>query len=474
MSYTYKMLIAGHWTGSARTQEVRNPFSNEVIGTLPVAGPEEVNEAVSAAEHARAVMKNLPAHERARILMRTAEAITEMHAEMTRRIVLESGKAWKWAHIEVDRAVENLRFAAEEAKRIHGETVPMDASAGSENRIGYWLREPVGVIAAITPFNFPLNLVVHKVAPAIAAGNSVVLKPAPGTPGPAQELGRLLLEAGLPEEALNIIHGGGPDVGEALIRDDRVAMVTFTGSVPAGKKIKEASGLKKITLELGSNSGTLVDASADIDLAVQRCIMGSFAYNGQVCISVQRIYIHREVFEEFLDRFTAAARKLIIGDPMDPTTDITPMISEQEAERAEAWVTRACAQGARAVLGGKREGRIFHPTVLIDVRPEMEVVCNEVFAPVVSLIPVQDFEQGISLLDDSQYGLQAGIFTRDIHHAFLAIKALNAGGVMINDVPTYRADHMPYGGNKNSGIGREGARFAIEEMTNIKFVCFNL
>ncbi len=474
MSYSYEMLINGTWQGSTRSQDVRNPHTNELLGQLPIASTEDVDRAVQAAAEARHQMKNLPAHERAHILLQTADALDAIRDEMTRRIVLESGKAWKWAAIEVNRAIENLHFAAEEARRIHGETVPMDASAGSENRQGFWFREPVGVIAAITPFNFPLNLVIHKVAPAIAAGNTLVLKPAPATPGPAQMLAKLILEAGLPSRALNIVHGGGAEVGEALIRDERVAMVTFTGSEAVGRKIKEASGLKKVTLELGSNSGTLIDATADIDLAVERCVMGSFAYNGQVCISVQRIYIHKDIFEAFQERFVAATQKLVIGDPMVPETDITAMISEHEAARAESWVTEARSQGAEVILGGKRKGKIFPPTILTAVRPEMKVICQEVFAPVVSLIRVDDFESGLEQLDDTEFGLQAGIFTRDISRAFQAVRRLNVGGVMINDVPTYRADHMPYGGNKHSGIGREGARFAIEEMTNIKFVCFNL
>lgn len=474
MSFEYKMFINGEWLTRDRNVDVVNPHTNERIGSLPVAAAEDVAKCVEAAHDARAAMEDLPAHKRSEILERTAQLIQSNNNAMTTRIVEESGKAWKWAAIETARAVENLKFAAEEAKRIHGETVPMDASPGSENRVGYWTRVPVGVVGAISPFNFPLNLVVHKVAPAIAAGNTIVLKPATATPGPAQLLGEYLLEAGLPAEALNIVYGSGSIVGEALVKNESVAKITFTGSVPVGKRIMQMAGLKKVTMELGSNSGTIIDESADIDLAVSRCIMGAFAYNGQVCIAVQRIYLHEKIAREFTEKFVQATRKIVVGDPMNPETDVTAMITEQEAMRAEAWVQEAVATGAKALCGGKREGRIYQPTVLSGVAPDMKVICDEVFAPIVSLITFSDFDDALRQVDESLYGLQAGVFTNDIKHAFQAVKRIDVGGVIINDVPTYRVDHMPYGGNKESGLGREGARFAIEEMTNLKMVCFNL
>ena len=474
MSFDYKMLIAGDWVGSDCTREMRSLSNDEVLGHLPLASSPQVETAIAAASQAREIMANLPAAKRAEILEKTSDLVHGRRDEFTLVIVHEAGKAWKWAQAEVKRAIENLKFAAEEAKRIHGETVPMDASAGSENRMGFWLRVPVGVVGAISPFNFPLNLVIHKVAPAIAAGNAVVLKPASMTPGPAQLLGECLLETGLPRHALNIVYGSGSTVGEAIVRDERIGKITFTGSPPVGRRIKEICGLKKVTLELGSNSGTIVDRTADLELAVSRCVMGSFAYNGQVCISVQRIYLHDEIAEEFTRRFVEATGKLVIGDPMDPNTDIGPMISEADARRVEEWVNEAVASGAEILVGGKRRGQVFEPTVISNVSPDMKVVCKEAFAPIVSLVRFTEFDDALNMLEDSIYGLQAGIFTRDIGHAFKAVKRLNVGGVMINDVPTYRADHMPYGGNKESGMGREGARFAIEEMTNLKMVCFNL
>ncbi len=474
MSFTYRMLINGEWVGSGVTKAVLNPYNQEVIGDLPIASEAQVDQAIAAADRSREVMAELPAHQRAAILEQTAVLIARRREEMVLEIIREAGKARKWATVEVNRALENLKFAAEEAKRIHGETVPMDASVGSENRIGFWIRVPAGVVAAISPFNFPLNLVVHKVAPAIAAGNPVVLKPASNTPGAAQLLGECLLKAGLPSSALNIVYGGGSTVGEMLVKDERVAKVTFTGSPPVGRRIKALSGLKKVTLELGSNSGTIVDAGADLDLAVSRCTMGSFAYSGQVCIAVQRIYLDEKIADEFETKFLEATGKLVVGNPIDADTDVGPMISAAEAERVETWVKEALSQGARLLTGGQRDGNIMQPTVLTDVLPEMAVMCQEVFAPVVSLVRYKSFDEALRMLDDSVFGLQAGIFTRDIHKAFEAVKRINVGGVMINDVPTFRVDHMPYGGNKESGIGREGPRFAIEEMTNLKMVCINL
>jgi len=474
MKFKYKMLINGKWVSSRNVLEIRNPYNNEVIGAMPVANPDQVNAAIQSAHDSREIMAAMPAHQRAKILEKTAALIEQRKEEFILAIIREAGKARKWTTIEVTRAAENCIFAAEEAKRIHGETVPMDASVGSENRFGVWVREPVGVVAAISPFNFPLNLVIHKVAPAIAAGNAVVLKPASNTPGASQLLGEVLLEAGLPPKALNIIYGPGSTVGEMIVKDERIAKITFTGSPPVGRRIKALSGLKKVTLELGSNSGTVVDESADIDLAVSRCLMGSFSFSGQVCISVQRIYLHENIADEFIAKFVKGTKNLVIGDPLEPDTDVGPMISEDEAKRAEAWIDEAVADGAKVLVGGKRKGSLLEPVVLGDVTPDMQVVCKEIFAPVVSLVKCKDFDQALQMLDDSIYGLQAGIFTQNISHAFQAIKRINVGGVIINDVPTYRADQMPYGGNKESGLGREGARFAIEEMTTLKMICFNL
>jgi acyl-CoA reductase-like NAD-dependent aldehyde dehydrogenase len=470
----YKMYINGQWVESEKSTTVRNPYNNDELGSLPQASMDQVDQAIEAAHKAKSVMAALPIYKRVEILEKTAEQILANKEKVTKSIIDEAGKAWKWASVETERAAENLKFAASECLQLKGETVPMDASKGSENRAGFWMRFPVGVVGAIPPFNFPLNLVVHKVAPAIAAGNSIVLKPASNTPGPSQLLVEYLLEAGLPETAINLVYGNGSTVGEAIVKDERVAKITFTGSPPVGRRIKQVSGLKKVTLELGSNAGTIIDENADLDLAVNRCLMGSFAYSGQVCISVQRIYIHKSIFKTFADRFAQKTGELQVGDPSEQSTDVGPMISEHESMRVEKWVGNAVNGGAKILAGGNRKGSVYEPTVLVDVDKEMEVVCQEVFGPVVSLMSFEKFSDAVDMVNDSIFGLQAGVFTKDIGHAFEAIKKIDTGGVIINDVPTYRADHMPYGGNKESGIGREGARFAIEEMTNLKMIVFNL
>ncbi|HGY56375.1 MAG TPA: aldehyde dehydrogenase family protein [Caldithrix abyssi] len=470
MQYEYKMLIKGEWTKSAKTVEVHNPFNNDLIGLLPSASGEQVEEALATAYANRSLMADMPTHQRAEILEKTADLLHQKQEDMIKRIVLESGKTRKWAAVETVRGIENLKFAAEACKNMHGETVPLDASKGSEGRLGFWMRVPVGVVAAIPPFNFPLNLVIHKVAPAIAAGNTVVLKPASNTPGASQLLVELLLQAGLPAEAIQLVYGSGSVVGEALVKDERVAKITFTGSPRVGRRITRVAGLKKITLELGSNSGTIIDESADLDWAVSRTVMGSFAFSGQVCISVQRIFVHENIEKEFTNSFVSQTKKLRIGDPMQESTDIGPMISEQEAKRVESWVQEAEKQGAKILTGGKRQGSVLKPTVLTDVTPDMQIMCLEVFGPVVSIIPFKTFDEAVGMINDSIYGLQAGVFTQNFRNAMQAVKKIDVGGVMINDVPTYRVDQMPYGGVKESGLGREGARFAIEEMTNIRMV----
>lgn len=470
----YKMLIDGQWLSGKELFEVRNPYNGNVLGTVPKATREDVDAAIQSAQRALEKMSGMPAHQRSKILETISHLIVQHKEELAAIIAQEAGKAWKYALAEVGRAVQTFKFAAEEAKQIHGETVPMDAGEGSENYLGFYLRTPVGVIGAISPFNFPLNLVAHKVAPAIAAGNTVVLKPASATPLTAIRLGELMLEAGLPAGALNIVFGSGSTAGEWLVTDPRLAMITFTGSPPVGKRIHQLAGLKKVTLELGSNSAVIIDEDANLDWAVPRCVMGSFANSGQICISVQRIYVHKKIEQQFLEKFLAVVEKQVVGDPMDKNCDVGPMINEKEAERAESWVKEAIQNGARILAGGTRQGAMFQPTVLTDVKPDMKVVADEIFAPVVSVVPFDDFAQAVRMVDDSKYGLQAGIFTTNIQRAFTAIKGINVGGVIINDVPTFRADHMPYGGNKESGIGREGLKYAIEEMTNIRMVCFRL
>ncbi|NOY76302.1 MAG: aldehyde dehydrogenase family protein [Calditrichaeota bacterium] len=470
MAQEFGMLINGEWLSSDEKFEVKSPYSGEILGAVPKANKEDVSRAVQSAKEAFKVMSEMPAHRRAEILERMSDLIAEHREEIARTIAQESGKAWKYAIGEANRARETFKFAAEEAKQIHGETIPMDASTGGEGRLGFFLRFPIGVIGAIPPFNFPINLAAHKVAPAIASGNTVVLKPSSYTPLTAIKMGELLLEAGLPAGALNIIFGPGSTVGGWLVTHPDLAMVTFTGSPPVGKWIKNHSDFKKVTLELGSNSASIVDEDADLEWAVKRNVVGAYANSGQVCISVQRIYVHENIWDNFVDAFVTETRKQVVGDPLDPACDVGPMISELEAERAEAWVKEAVAQGAKILTGGTREGAMFQPTVLTDVTPEMKVMQDEVFAPVVSLSRFRKFEDAVAQVNESRYGLQAGVFTKNTTHMMLAIRKINVGGVMINDYPTFRVDQMPYGGNKQSGLGREGLKYAIEEMTNPRMI----
>lgn len=467
---SYRLLIGGEWVEGGSTMPVLDKYSGQVIGTVPTADPETVEQAIAAAHAAFPSFSRIPAYKRSAMLARAVQLLGEAREEIATLICREAGKAWKYSVGEVGRGMETLQFAAEEAKRIHGETVPLDASQTGEGRMGFYLRCPVGVVAAITPFNFPLNLVTHKVGPALAAGNTVVLKPASTTPLTALRLGEILQEAGVPSGVFNVVTGPGSTVGDQLVADPRVGKVSFTGSPPIGEAIIRRAGLKKVTLELGNNSGTIIEPDANLDDAVPRCVMSAFANSGQVCISLQRLYVHQSIAAEFTRRFLDATAKLKVGNPLHKECDVGPMIDEKEAERAEAWVREAVAEGARVLMGGTRQGAVFAPTVLANVRPEMKVMCIEAFAPLVSIYQYQNFEEAVRLLEDSPYGLQAGIYTRDIGKALHAVDRINTGGIMINDTSIFRVDHMPYGGNKLSGLGREGVRFAIEEMTNIKMV----
>jgi acyl-CoA reductase-like NAD-dependent aldehyde dehydrogenase len=465
-----RLFIGGQWVEGGPRLEVRNKYSGEVVGTIPEARREEVEAAVEAARRAAEVMAELPAHRRGEILRRAAELIRERREEFARTIAAEAGKALKFARIEVDRGISTFTVASEEAKRIHGETVPMDAVPAGEGYFGFWVRRPVGVVAAITPFNFPLNLVAHKVAPALAAGNSVVLKPASSTPLTAVLLCQVLQEAGLPPGAVNLVVGPGSTVGEWLVTDPRVAKVSFTGSPPVGRRITEIAGIKKVTLELGNTSPVVVAPDVDLEFVARRCAVGAYYNSGQVCISVQRIYAAEGAYEPFVERFVRASEEMVVGDPLDERVDVGPMIDEREARRIEAWVEEALAGGARALTGHRRQGAVYWPTVLVDVKPDMKVVAQEAFAPVASVIRADDFEQALEQANATEYGLQAAVFTRDVDRLFRAVRKLNFGGVIVNDTPAYRADHMPYGGVRGSGIGREGVRYAIEEMTNIQMV----
>jgi acyl-CoA reductase-like NAD-dependent aldehyde dehydrogenase len=468
----YPMRIGGQDVRTAEVREVTLPYDGSTAGTIYLAGSEQVEAAIRAAAAAAPLMRELTLDERSRILRAVRERLLERGEEMAMVVSSECGKPLKEARAEVDRASQTLLFSSEEAHRLCGEVVPMEASPSGKGRWAMTLREPLGVVGAITPFNFPLNLAMHKIGPAVAAGNAVVHKPASSTPLSAIRMARLFEECGLPKGALNVVTGPGGSIGDQLVFDPRVHMITFTGSGDVGLRIRNLAGLKRVTLELGSNSAVIVEDDADLEEAVPRCVAGSYAHSGQSCISVQRILVNRRIRDEFVERFVAGAAKLKIGHPHDPATDVSSLITSEEAERVEAWIREAVDAGARPVAGGQRRGSTIEPTVLTDVPPHVRLSCREAFGPVVGINAYETLEEAIVRVNESEYGLQAGIFTRDLGKAFLAARRVHVGGFLINEIPSYRADHMPYGGVKRSGIGREGPKYAIEEMTEVKLVCW--
>lgn len=468
-----KLFINGEWVETNSYTTLTAPYSEEVLAEIPAATEEEVNQAIEAAYNAREVMAKMPAHKRAAILEKLVQLYEARSDEAARIIALEAAKPITTAKGEVARTIQTYKFAAEEAKRIHGETLSLDAAPGGENRIAYTVREPLGVVGAITPFNFPMNLVAHKVGPAIAAGNTIVLKPASQTPLSAYFLAELLEEAGLPAGALNLVTGSGRVVGDKLVTDDRIKVITFTGSPAVGIGIRNKAGLKRVTLELGSNAALIVDDGVDINKIVSRAVIGAFSNQGQVCISLQRVYIHENLYESFVEKFVAAAKQLKAGDPLDPQTDVSALISKGDVTRTLEWIEEAKRFGAEIATGGVAEGNILLPTVVLNADKALKVSCQEVFAPIVLLNKVKSVEEAIELVNDSRYGLQAGIYTNNVNTALDAAEKLHVGGVMINDIPTFRVDNMPYGGVKESGVGREGIKYAVEEMTEMKLVVFN-
>ncbi|QGQ44994.1 aldehyde dehydrogenase family protein [Metabacillus sediminilitoris] len=473
MSTKRFLIINGEKVETPKYASLYSPYSGEEIAQIAMADKDLTIQAITAAYNARELMAKMPAYQRANILEKVVALLKEKADEAAEIISRESAKPIMFAKAEVERTIETYKFSAEEAKRIHGETIPFDAAVGGVGRIGYTLREPIGVVGAITPFNFPMNLVAHKVGPAIAAGNTIVLKPASQTPLSALFIAEIFEEAGLPAGVLNVVTGPGGIVGDAIVEDDRVSMVTFTGSPSVGIGIRNKAGLKKTTLELGSNSALIIDKDIDIDQMIDRCIMGAFSNQGQVCISLQRVYAHEDVYEQFVAKFTEAAKKLKIGDPLDPDTYISSLISRGEAERVLGWIEETKYSEATIVTGGKLQDGILEPTIITDADHSLKVSCQEAFAPVVIVNKVSSVEEAIGQVNDSRFGLQAGIYTNNVKNALYASRELHVGGVMINDVPTYRVDQMPYGGVKESGTGREGIKYALEEMTEMKLVVWN-
>lgn len=467
------LFINGEKVETAGYAPLYSPYSGEEIAQIAMADQEWTKKAVTAAYEAREAVANMPAYQRADILEKVVWLLKERAEEAARIISLESAKPIVFARGEVARTIETYKFSAEEAKRIHGETIPFDAAAGGVGRIGYTVREPIGVIGAITPFNFPMNLVAHKVGPAIAAGNTIVLKPASQTPLSALFIAELFEEAGLPAGVLNVVTGPGGVVGDTIVEDERVSMVTFTGSPSVGIGIRNKAGLKKTTLELGSNSALIIDKGTNMDEIMERCIMGAFSNQGQVCISLQRVYAHEDIYEEFVEKFTEEARKLKVGDPLDLETYVSALISKGEADRVLEWIEEAKGRKATITAGGKVQKGILEPTIIAGGGHELKVSCQEAFAPVVVVNKVRSVEEAVELVNDSRYGLQAGIYTNNVKNALYAAQKLHVGGVIINDVPTYRVDQMPYGGVKESGTGREGIKYAVEEMTEMKLVVWN-
>jgi acyl-CoA reductase-like NAD-dependent aldehyde dehydrogenase len=470
---TQGFLLDGKWVEDGDAVEVRSPYDGAVVGSVFQGRSEHANAAIAAAVKAFGTTRRLPAFERQRVLRRIVENIGKRKEEFARTMAQEAGKPLKAARTEVDRSIFTFTVAAEESTRIYGEYLPLDLQEYTAGRWGMVKRFPLGPIAGITPFNFPLNLVAHKVAPAIASGCTMVLKPAPQTPLTALLLAEAVQQAGWPDGALNVIPLSNEDAG-LLITDDRLKMISFTGSGPVGWEIKRRAGKKKVLLELGGNAGIIVHSDADIAYAAERCVTGGFTYAGQSCISVQRILVQRSVFEKFTDLLVAGASKLQTGDPLDEATDLGPVIRESDAVRASDWVQEAIRGGARLLCGGNRRGSVLDATVLTATRPEMKVNCQEIFAPVVTVESYDTFDDAIRKVNDSPFGLQAGIFTRDAKLIFQAFEELEVGGLLAGDVPSFRIDHMPYGGVKDSGLGREGLRYAIEEMTEPKLLVMNL
>ena len=468
-----KNLIGGEWRGSQDVLEVKFPYDGRVVGAVSMATPDDMEDAMARAMAGFEVTRRLPSYRRSDILQNMRRLMQERFDEIVEAMILEGGKNRKTAVGETSRALETILISAEEARRLGGEVFSIDWTPAGENRQGFTRRAAIGTVLGITPFNYPVNLACHKIGPAIAAGNPIIIKPAEKTPLSSVILAEIVLEAGYPPQAFSMLNAWGPDT-EIMVTDPRIAMISFTGSAAVGWMLKGKAGQKKVALELGGNAGVIVHHDADLCLAANQAAAGGFANAGQNCISVQRLLIQRDVFEDFTDLFVDEVKALKVGDPRDADTDIGPMITLRDAERAEAWVTEAQKAGASVLHGGSRKGTMFQPTVMTDTAPEMKVNCEEVFAPVVTLSPYDDWDDAVAVVNDTPYGLQAGVFTKDVKRIMDAWERIDVGGLQVNSASTFRVDHMPYGGIKASGFGREGVKYTLEEMTELRLMVLNL
>lgn len=469
---TYPIYVAGEWQTSDDVLEVRSPYSGELVGTTYQASKEQLEQAIVGAEQAFEIMRVMPTYERVALLEKLATGLQARRDEVARIIALEAGKPIRDAEVEVDRGVFTLVTAAEEAKRLEGEVMALDLLPSSKGRSAVMRRFPIGPIAGISPFNFPLNLALHKIAPALASGNTIVLKPPTRDPLTMLIFAEIIEAAGVPKGAVSIMPMDR-EVGDALVEDPRFKLLSFTGSPDVGWAMKNRAGMKKVVLELGGNAGVIIDSDADVDFAVNRIKVGAFAYSGQVCISVQRVFVHEDVYDEFKDKLVAAVESIKLGDPLDRTTDLGPMIDRKSLLRTKNWVDEAAREGANVLTGGQDTEGFYKPTVIENPSPESFVCSKEAFAPLVTIFPVKSFGEAVRKVNDSEFGLQAGVFTNSLEKALAAFENIEAGGVIINDIPTYRIDHMPYGGVKASGLGREGIKYAIEDMTEPRLMVFN-
>ena len=468
-----KNLIGGEWRGSDDVMEVRFPYDGSLVDAVSMASAADMDDAMDAAVKGFEITRALPSHKRSEILQNMARLLQERFDEVVDAMIMEGGKNRKTALGETARALETLKVSSEEARRIGGEVFSIDWTAAGENRHGFTRRAPIGTVLGITPFNYPVNLACHKIGPAIAVGNPIILKPAEKTPLSSVILAEIVLEAGYPPQAFSMLNAWGPDT-EMMVTDPRVAMISFTGGGSVGWMLRSKAGQKKVALELGGNAGVIVHNDADLDLAAGQAAAGGFANAGQNCISVQRLLIQREVFEAFTDLFVDEVKALKVGDPRDADVDIGPMISLNDAERAEAWVNEAKNAGASVLYGDARDDVMFPPTVLTETAADMRVNCEEVFAPVVTVSPYDKWDDAVATINDSPYGLQAGVFSNDVKRIMDAWERIDVGGLHINSASTFRVDHMPYGGVKASGSGREGIKYAMEDMSELRLMTLNL